>query len=455
MARTQIDLLKGSILKVMIAFAIPFLVSNILQQLYNTVDTIIVGYNLGDASLAAIGASGPLYNLLVGLALGIGSGMSIVLGRNYGAGDQERLKSSVAATLIIGTIVTIALMILSRLTIMPLLRLLETPLEIMDEAYSYIAVITSFVGVMMAFNVFSGILRAIGDSVMPLIFLAISALANIGLDLLFIKSFRMGIRGAAIATIIAQGLSAVLCLIYIFKKCPFLIPAKKHFAFDKELYADLVSQGVSMGLMNSLVNLGSLVMQYAINTLGYLAIAGYLAGKKLFFFTVMPLVAMCSSLSAFVAQNKGADQGFRIRKAVKYANLISITWAAFVIVFAHYAAPVLVRLLTGSEDMTVITYGVRFIRLVTPFYLVLGPLFNLRYALQSLGRKVIPLVSSIIELIGKVIFTFWIFPFTGYPGIILCEPAIWCIMFVQLFFAFYGDPYVKAHRHEQQYIRTM
>lgn len=450
MPSTQVNLLKGSILKAMISFAFPFLLSSIFQQLYNTVDTIIVGYCLGDVSLAAIGASASIYNLLIGFALGIGSGMSIVTGRSYGARDEKLLKRSIAATLVIGAGVTFVLVILSRFMLMPLLRMLETPVEIIDEAYTYIETITLYTGVMLAFNICAGILKSIGNSIMPLIFLAISALLNIGLDLLFIQQFHMGIRGAAIATVISQTLSTLLCLFYIWKKCKFLIPGRDDFTFDKKLYGELASQGISMGLMSSLVNMGSLVMQYAINKLGYMIIAGHMAAKKLFSFTVMPLSTMCMSLSTFVAQNKGADQGYRIRKAVWYANIISLVWSIFITIVVFFTAPSMVKLLTGSKEMTVINYGSIFIRIVTPFYLVLGPLFNIRYALQGIGKKVLPLVSSIIELVGKVIFTFLIFPFTGYMGIIFCEPVIWCFMFLQLLIAFYRDPYIRMHRYDKK-----
>lgn len=450
MRSTQVDLLKGNILKVMISFALPFLISNIFQQLYNTVDTIIVGYCLGDTSLAAIGASSSIYNLLIGFALGIGNGMGIVLGRSYGARDEKILKKSVAATAVIGVIVTFVLVVLSRFMLMPLLRLLNTPAEILEEAYSFIETITLFIGVMLAYNICAGILKAIGNSIMPLIFLAISVLLNIGLDLLFIQQFHMGIRGAAIATVMAQALSTLLCLVYIVRKCKFLIPGREDFTFDRKLYGDLASQGISMGLMSCLVNMGSLVLQYAINKLGYLIIAGNMAAKKLFSFTVMPLSTMCLSLSTFVAQNKGAGQGERIRKAVRYANIISMVWSVFIAILIFFTAPVLVKLLTGSKEVTVINYGSMFLRVQTPFYLVLGPLFNLRYALQAIGKKILPLLSSIIELVGKVIFTFLIFPFTGYMGVIFCEPVIWCFMLLQLLIAFYNDPYIKAHRHAQE-----
>ena len=443
MQRTQIDLLKGGIFKTMLSLAVPFLISNIFQQLYNTVDIIIVGHYLGEVSLAAIGASAPIYNLLVGFALGIGSGMSIVSARIYGARDGEMLKKSVAGTLVIGAIVTLILTITSSFVLVPILKLLGTPPEILDEAYSYIKVITLFLGVMLAYNICSSILRAIGNSIMPLVFLAISSLLNIGLDLLFIQHLQMGIKGAAIATVIAQALSTLLCLIYIFKKCEFLVPSKKHFKVNKVLYIDLASQGISMGLMAALVNIGSLILQYAINTMGYLIIAGHMAARTLVSFTIMPLNAVSSSLLTFVAQNKGANQRLRIIKAVRYANRISMLWSVCITVIIFFTAPFMLKLLTGSEDGTIINYGVTFIRITTPFYLVLGPLFNLRYTLQGMGKKVVPLVSSTMELVGKVIFTFWIFPFTGPMGVILTEPVIWCLMLIQLAVAYYKDPYIR------------
>lgn len=236
------DLLKGSIAKALILFMIPLLISRIFQQLYNTADTMIVGNFLGDEALAAMGASSAVYELLVGFSLGIGNGLSIVAARSFGTGDMKLLKRSVAGSLVIGAGITVAIMLLSHVFLMPLLRLLKTPEEIIQESYSYVAVLTLFVGVMFAYNLFAGLLRAIGNSVVPLVFLVLSAILNIFLDILFITRFSMGIKGAAIATVVAQGISAVLCLIYICIRCRILIPAKEHFRFDKNLYGELLGR---------------------------------------------------------------------------------------------------------------------------------------------------------------------------------------------------------------------
>lgn len=446
MLNTNVDLLKGKILKSLIIFAIPLLISNLFQQLYNTVDIMIVGNFLGDTSLAAIGASSAVYELLIGFALGIGNGLSMVAARSYGANDTKLLRKSVAGSIVIGIFITVIIMVISQLFLMPLLRLLNTPANIIDESYSYISTITSFVGVMFAYNLCAGLLRAIGNSFMPLVFLIISSLLNIGLDILFITQFNMGIKGAAVATIISQGASVVLCVAYIYSKSKILIPKKKHFAVGKYLYRELLGQGLSMGLMMAIVSTGTVILQSAINGLGYLTIAGHTAARKLNSFCTMPIVAVAYSVSTFVSQNKGADQGDRIRKSVYYANLIAIAWGIIITGVLFFVAPTLVKVLSGSSEDIVISNGARYLRLNAPFYGVLGVLLNLRYSLQGLGKKVVPLVSSIIEFFGKIIFVILVIPSMGYLGVILCEPIIWCFMTAQLIYAFYSNTYIKRFK---------
>ena len=235
MFNLSIDLTKDKILKSLILFAIPIFISNIFQQLYNTADTMIIGNVLGDSSLAAIGACTAVYDLLVGFALGVGNGLSIVVARSYGSKDEVLLKRSVAVAIVIGIFLTLSIMIISQLGLYPLLQLLDTPSNIINESYSYISTITLFVSVMFAYNLCAGLLRAIGNSFIPLVFLIISSVVNIILALLFVIYFKMGVRGAAVATVIAQSISAILCIIYIYKKTPILIPKKEHFKFDKEL----------------------------------------------------------------------------------------------------------------------------------------------------------------------------------------------------------------------------
>lgn len=449
MLNTKTDLLKGNILKSLLLFAIPLFISNLFQQLYNTADTMIVGHFLGDTSLAAIGACSAVYELLIGFALGIGNGMSMVVARSFGAGDERLLKRAVAGSLIIGAGITVVIMIISCIFLYPLLEVLHTPEEIIEESYSYIFVIVMCVGVMFAYNLLAGLLRAIGNSVMPLVFLVISSVVNIGLDILFITQFSMGIRGAAVATVIAQGFSAFLCLMYILWKAKILIPQKEHFRIEGRLYKELAGQGLSMGVMVAIVSAGTVILQFAINELGYLIIAGHTAARKLNSFCTMPLMTMALATSTFVSQNRGANQRERIIKAVRYSNWISVLWAAVITVILFFAAPVLVKFLSGSSEAVVIENGAMYLRINAPFYSVLGILLTMRNSLQGIGKKIVPLISSVIELVGKIVFVIFFIPILDYFGVIICEPIIWCLMCAQLVFTFYTDSYIRGKPYEK------
>lgn len=439
----QVDLIKDKILKALIIFAIPIFISNIFQQLYNTMDTMIVGNALGDTSLAAIGACSAVYDLLIGFALGVGNGLSIVVARNYGAKDENLLKKSVAGSLIIGVILTIVIMLIAQIGLYPLLQLLDTPKEIIEESYSYISTITLFVSVMFAYNLCAGLLRAIGNSFMPLVFLIISSVINVILDILFITQFHMGIQGAAIATVISQGISAILCVIYIFTKNKNLIPQKEHFTYDKELYQELAGQGFSMGMMMAIVSSGTVILQKAINGFGYLTIAAHTTARKINSFCMMPCATMSASLSTFVSQNRGANQRDRIVDGIKIGFKISIVWGIISMILMLLFSRPLIALLSGSSEAIVLDNGSLYLMINAPFYAVLGILLILRNALQGLGKKIIPLFSSIIEFFGKVVFAWLCIPFLGYFGVIICEPVIWCLMCIQLIYAFFHNPYIK------------
>jgi putative MATE family efflux protein len=443
--KMKTDLLHGNIIKSLLVFAVPMLLSNIFQQLYNTVDMVIVGHFLGETSLASIGACSVIFELLIGFAMGVGGGFGIVAARNYGAGDQDLLKRTVAGAVVIGFLLVILISAIASLFMMPLLKLINIPESIIDTAYSYISILVVFAIVLFAYNFCAGLLRAIGNSTMPLLFLVVSTLLNIVFDILFITSFNMGVRGAAAATVLAQGVSTALCLAYIIIKCPALIPRKKHFRYDSALYKELAAQGFSMGFMLSIVTLGSAVLQRAINGLGYLIIAGHIAARKLNSLCMMPIPTIAVALSTFVSQNKGADQLNRIRKAVRYGNLIAVIWGAFITVVLMFSSAVLIRLLSGSNENIIIENGAKYLMINSPFYMVLGMLLNFRFALQGIGKKIVPLVSSVMEFAGKVIFAFFLIPVLGYFGVIICEPIIWCIMFIQLLYSFYTNPYIRGN----------
>lgn len=440
---TKVDLIHGPIFQSLIFFAIPLFFSNVFQQLYNTVDTMIVGNTLGDLSLAAIGSCSAIYDLMIGFALGIGNGLAIVTARSYGSKDETLLKKSVACSIVIGIVASLIISVTAEIILFPLLQALNTPPEIIQEAWSYISIITRFTLVMFAYNLCAGLLRAIGNSLMPLLFLILSSLLNIGLDILLITQFNMGVGGAALATVISQGISVVLCLIYIGTKTKLLIPDRLHFAWDGSLYQEMLGQGLSMGLMGSIVSAGSVILQYGINGLGTLVIAGHTAARKLFMFFNMPFSAMALAITTFVSQNRGADQRMRIVKAMKIAYLYDLVMALIVTVLLLLFSKLFVQLISGSSEAVVLNNGSLYLKIVGPFYAILGILLQTRSALQGLGAKLLPLVSSIIELLGKILFVFIFIPPFQYMAVIFCEPVIWCAMALQLVISFVRHPYIR------------
>lgn len=445
-----VDLLHGPILKSILLFAVPLFFSSVFQQLYNTMDTVIIGHTLGEEALAAMGAAGAVYDLLTGFSFGIGNGLAIVTARSYGSGDREYLKRSVAASIVIGICITAVITVAVRFILYPFLEILNTPAEILDQAYAYISTITLFMGVMFAYNLCAGLLRAIGNSVMPLVFLILSSLLNIGLDFFFITQLAMGVRGAAVATVIAQGVSVLACLVYIGKKAGILIPKRAHFVWDKALYREMLAQGFSMAIMSSIVSAGTAVLQSGINNLGYLVIAGHVAARKLFSLLMIPYIAISQTISTFVAQNYGAGQMGRIRRAVRYSYLCGAALTAGITLFTIPLAPTMVRLLSGSSETVVIENGALYLRVVAPCLMLLSLINPTRFGLQSIGKKLLPVVSSVIELIGKCLFVALLIPRFQYMAVIFCEPVIWAFMDLELLWAFWSNPKVRAGKQEEK-----
>ena len=450
MKKTSVNLLEGPILRAMIAFAIPIMIANIFQQLYNTVDIMIVGRFLGEESLAAVGATAAIFELVVGFALGIGNGMGIVIARHYGAGNYEKLKSAVAATFVIGGVLSIVIAVLGNFTLYPLLKLLGTPSNIITQSYEYSYLIVVFVGVTLAYNLCAGLLRAVGDSKAALYFLIFSAIINTVLDIYFIAYLHMGVRSAGVATIISQGISAVLCFNYIRRKTPFLIPTKKHFTWNKKLYSDLFSQGLAMGLMFSVVSIGTVILQTSINALGPVIISAQTSARRIMMFALLPVGSMSATITTFTSQNFGARQYSRIVKGLRKGALVTIIWSVFICITLFFSSPYLNELITGSNDEELIYQASLYLKISSAFYPFLAILLVLRNALQGLGQKMMPLVSSIIEMLGKILFVIFIIPSAGYLGVIFVEPILWVVMAAQLFYAFRKEPVIRSLKKKSE-----
>ena len=439
-----VDLIDGPIMKNLLIFMIPILVSYLFQQLYNAADTAIVGHYLGEQSLAAVGASVAVFDLMVGFAQGLGNGLSIVVSRAYGAGDEAELRRAVAGTMVLGAVTIGAVTVLALAGLGPLLHILGTPAQIYAEALSYIRIIGGCIVVMFAYNLLSSLLRAIGNSAMSLVFLILSSVLNVLLDIALVAGAGLGVRGAAFATVIAQGVSALLCAFYITHRAKILLPGKHDFACGGALYRELAGQGYAMAFMSSVVNIGSVILQSGINSLGATVIAGHTTARKLFMLCALPNTAMGMAISTFVSQNKGAGQRERIIRGVKESYLYDMVCCGVTIVVLFLFADELAALISGSTNPVLIGNVTAYVRFAAVFSGVLGVLHQTRLALQGLGAKFTPVVSSFIELAGKCLFAWALVPRMGYRAVILCEPLIWCVMAVYLVISFFTNPYIRG-----------
>lgn len=438
------DLTKGSPAKILISFALPVLIGSIFQQFYGIIDTKIVGQTLGVNALAAVGTTSPIMSLIIGFAIGICSGFTIIIAKYYGAHDYDEMRKSVAGTVVLAIGTAILLTVISLIFIKPLLVLLKTPDGIIDRAMRYISIIFAGMIFTMLYNMFAGILRALGDSKTPLIFLIISSGINIGLDYLFILGFKMDVEGAAFATIISQVISAGLCFLYIIKKCPELKLSKSDFKLNKYIIKELYIAGLAMGFMMSFVDIGSVILQGAINSLGDSIIAAHTAARKITGILFMPYGALTTAISTYCSQNLGAGKIDRIKKGIWRAVEISWVWSVFVVIFGYTAlSPMALKWLLSSADAEIVSTAVYYLKINTPFYFVLAVLLMLRSSMQGFGKKVTPIVSSLIELMGKLLVTILLVPVFGYLGVCISEPIIWILCSIWLVWALLTDKTLK------------
>ncbi len=447
----QTDLLNGPIMRSLIVFALPIFISMLFQQFYNIADTAIVGNILGEKSLAAIGSVSSIFDFFFHLATGLCGGFGVVIARAYGSGNTDKLKRSVAGALTIGIATVLILTGASIFGLKPLLHLINIPEEIFEEAFSYIRIVALFLAVTFAYNLVSGALRAIGNSILPLIFLIFSSILNIILDYIFIADLNAGVEGAAIATVISQAVSAVLCIIYLFKKVRILVPEPVHFRADPYLYKELAGQGFAAALMSSLVSISSVILQSGINGLGTEIIAAHISSRKIFSLSAMPFVAMPMAVSVFISQNRGAGNGQRILKAMRNAYAFFAAAAAVMSLILWTCAPLMIRLISGSDNPVIISNGSKLLYVLGPFLFVLGIINSTRSSLQGIGYKIIPVISSVIELTGKVLFVIFLIPRFGYNAVIWCEPVIWVFMAAQLVYAWNTNDYIKEIRKSENF----
>lgn len=439
------DLTKGNPGKLILQFAIPIFIGNLVQLFYSLVDIRIVGEILGEQALAAVGATNTLNNLIIGFLIGLTNGFAIIVARDFGAGDFEALRKSVAGTLSLGMITAIILTIVSVGLLEPILRLLNMKDELMLQGILYIRVILLGMMAAMLYNVCASVLRAIGDAITPLYFLVLSALMNIGLDYLLVGPMNQGVAGAAYATVISQSIAAILCFIYIVKRYPMLHLRWSDFRPQKSRIVLLLKSGLSMGMMQSLVSLGTVALQSAINTFSTNIIVAHTGARKITEMLMLPFSVLGMTIATYCGQNRGAGEIQRIKIGIKQVILAAWGWCVVVIIISYTLSPLLIQMVTASKEVEVIETATLYLRVDTLLYFVTAMIAVFRNALQGLGDHTTPIFSSFIELIGKVLVVILLVPSLGYMGIIVAEPIVWVLMVIPLIIQLVRHPLFKEN----------
>ena len=443
------DLTKGNELQVVVMFAIPLFLSNLLQQAYNLTDITIIGNALGDDALTAIGTVSIISDLFLSLIFGMSNGFAIVVSKYFGMGNEKKMRQVVANTAVLAVIWGIIITVAGTLCLRPLMRLLDTPDSVFEAGYSYAIIILGFVIFSFTYNILGALLRSIGNSSAPFWFLCVSVAGNIILDLLFVTVWEWGLPGAAVATIIAQTISAVVCLIYIRFKAPLLHFGREDIKLDRNMLSELISAGLSFALMFAVVNIGTVILQRAINGLGDTTIAAHTTARKISSLCMMTVGTLANSMATFTGQNHGAGRHDRIKTALRKVLLLDFGVATFMIILIYLFGGMFTKLISGSSNPELIETATFYLRFDLPFYYVLAILLVVRCTLQGLGSKITPLVASLMEMALKALTAGILVKYLGYLGIAMCEPIIWTVCAVYILIVFFRNPNIKKLRRRE------
>jgi putative MATE family efflux protein len=427
MKKKTLDMTEGSPLRLIIAFTIPIILGNIFQQLYNIGDAKVVSFYLDENAFGSVGMTAVVSNTLIGLINGFTQGFGILTANAFGARDEARIRRYISGAARLTALLTVALTALAFIFIRPVLTWLNTPAEMMDQALSYVRIILAGIPFTALYNLSANLLRSLGDSRTPLYCLIGSIVMNLLLDMLFVGTFHWGIEGAAIATLIAMGICSFVCFFYGVHRFKEYMPRKGDRP-SREDYGNLFFTGLSMGLMGCIVNIGTIILQGAINGLGAETVAAHTAGRRLIDILMSLIYTYGFTMTTFVSQNEGAGKRDRIRKGVRIACIIVTVESVILILFSFLFAREIVTWIASTENEKIRELATLYCRVMICFFPALGPLFILRCTLQGVGKKIIPLVSSVLELTVKVFAAYFLVPQFAYMGVALAEPISWVLM---------------------------
>lgn len=424
----QSNMTEGNITKQMIGFALPMILGNVFQLTYNAVDSIIVGRYAGEEALAAVGTSNPIMNIVIFFIIGICLGASVLMSEFYGARDIYKLKREISTTIIAGSLFTVLITILGLIFAPLILRLIQTPEEVLTMATNYLRII--FLGLIFTFfyNVYAAALRSIGDSKTPIYFLIISAIINAVLDIIFVAGIHMGVVGAALATIIAESVSCILCMIYIYKKVPFLHLGLKEMIYDKTLIGKTIHYSWATAMQQTVLQIGKVFVQGAVNPLGIDGIAAFNAVNRVDDFAFIPQQSIAQAMTVCIAQNRGAKKTSRIKEAFKKSLIMELIYWAFLGFMVIFSARSVMGLFVSDSTSSVIELGSGYLKYMAFFYLF--PAFTnwIQGYFRGMGNMKVTFYSTSIQMIFRVLFVYLLTPMAGFKGIAYACACGWIAM---------------------------
>lgn len=424
-------------MKLILGFSVPLLFGFLFQQFYNLVDTLIVGRFLGVDALAAVGSTGSLNFLIIGFCMGVCNGFAIPLAHRFGAGDYRAMRAFMmnGAYLAAGfaVVMTVATVVFCK----PILQLMRTPENIIDGAYSYIVIIFMGIPATYLYNLISGVIRSMGDSKTPVIFLTLASVMNIALDLILIIVFGMGVAGAALATVISQAVSGIGCLLYSRKKFEILRTSEEERRVNASYMKTLCGMGIPMGLQYSITAIGSVILQSAVNTLGSNAVASMTAGSKIGMFFCCPFDALGSTMATYGGQNVGAKKMDRIKEGLKSCSLLGIGYSVFAFVVLFFTGEHLAMFFVESAAADVIANVQTFLLINSACYIPLAFVNIVRFLIQGMGYSKFAILAGVFEMAARALVGFVFVPMFGFPAACFASPVAWIFADIFLFPAFF------------------
>ncbi|MGM9569357.1 MAG: MATE family efflux transporter [Phascolarctobacterium sp.] len=426
------NMTEGEPLKLILPFMIPLLIGNVFQQLYNIADVVIVGRTIGVEALAAVGAVTPLFMMTMVLTIGLSNGCTVVTGQRYGAGDMEGMRRSIGTCTVLSVIFTLFIMLVFHVIIDPALVLMNIPPELLEDAKAYVMIIVDGLFAMMAYNLLSGIMRSLGDSKTPLYFLIVSSIVNIALALCFILYLGWGVPGSAVALVIAQAISAILCMVYIYKRFPQLHIGRKDFNLDREEIWAHLRMGLPMAVQFSVLGVGIIVLQSVCNKFGGQQIAGFTAASRVEQMALQPMISSGIAMAVFTAQNYGARRFDRIREGVRKCSMLSLAFSIFAAACMFFFSEHIIGVFLENPAQEVMNAAHMYILYTVPVYFFLSQIFIYRNACQGMGIGLVPMIAGVIELIMRSGAAILLSEHFGYLGACLASPISWmsCAIFV-------------------------